>query len=336
MPRPSLRFYREVRAAALLSTIRTSSPPSTPTRWTATSSSPWSSSRAPTLANLVKQEGPLPVGQACEYMRQAALGLQHAYEKGMVHRDIKPSNLVVQGSGSRHEARPLVKILDMGLARLADRSRTESSGMLTQIHACSAPRISSPPNRRPMPGRPTPAPTSTAWGVPSTSSWPGEVPFPANTAMEKLLKHYLEEPPPVEEVRPEVPARLGQFVRRLMAKAPQHRHQTPAEVANLLASMLAARPAMPSRSRLPLPVSPRARQPVRRPSRPWPRRCKKRKKRCPKSPWNSRRPIRSLLAPRPGPPAAVGPAPAAAFAVAGIAVGLLAALFLVLLHYALG
>src|SRR5262249_19610903 len=44
------------------------------------------------LAKLVKEKGPLSVEQSCEYIRQAALGLQHAFERGMVHRDIKPAN----------------------------------------------------------------------------------------------------------------------------------------------------------------------------------------------------------------------------------------------------
>jgi len=47
------------------------------------------------LARLVKEHGPLPVAQACDVIRQAALGLQHAFEKGMIHRDIKPHNLLV-------------------------------------------------------------------------------------------------------------------------------------------------------------------------------------------------------------------------------------------------
>jgi serine/threonine protein kinase len=50
------------------------------------------------LARLVKEQGPLPVPQACEYVRQAALGLQHAHEKGLVHRDVKPHNLLVSRS----------------------------------------------------------------------------------------------------------------------------------------------------------------------------------------------------------------------------------------------
>jgi serine/threonine protein kinase len=63
------------------------------------------------LARLAKQ-GPLPTPLSCDYIRQAALGLQHAYERGMVHRDIKPTNLMLTRVG-------VIKILDLGLAHLA-------------------------------------------------------------------------------------------------------------------------------------------------------------------------------------------------------------------------
>src|SRR5262249_40039447 len=59
----------------------------------------------PDLAQVVRDRGPLPANEACELGRQAALGLQHAFEAGLVHRDIKPSNLLLapalrQGSGT--------------------------------------------------------------------------------------------------------------------------------------------------------------------------------------------------------------------------------------------
>src|SRR5436309_3264241 len=60
------------------------------------------------LHKLVKEKGPLPVQTACDYIRQAALGLQHAFEQGMVHRDVKPQNLLLTRAGA-------VKVLDMGL-----------------------------------------------------------------------------------------------------------------------------------------------------------------------------------------------------------------------------
>src|SRR5436853_239874 len=64
------------------------------------------------LAVLVERFGPFDVLQACDVIRQAALGLQHAHERGIVHRDIKPDNLLLTASEG------LVKILDLGLVRL--------------------------------------------------------------------------------------------------------------------------------------------------------------------------------------------------------------------------
>ena len=66
------------------------------------------------LARLVKAKGPLPVANACNFVHQAALGLQHAHEHGMVHRDIKPGNLMLARQGNR----AVVKVLDFGLAKV--------------------------------------------------------------------------------------------------------------------------------------------------------------------------------------------------------------------------
>src|SRR5439155_26743454 len=79
-----------------------------------------------TLSRLVRERGPLPVAVACDYARQAALGLQHAHERGLVHRDIKPGNLVLtQAQGA--QAGGVVKILDLGLARLTDASESRET-----------------------------------------------------------------------------------------------------------------------------------------------------------------------------------------------------------------
>src|SRR5438094_486202 len=88
------RFYQEVQAAARLSH------PNIVLAYDADSSGnlhyfSMEYVEGTDLARLVKERGPLPVAQACEFIRQAALGLQHAHEKGMVHRDVKPHNLMV-------------------------------------------------------------------------------------------------------------------------------------------------------------------------------------------------------------------------------------------------
>ncbi len=102
------------------------------------------------LARLVDRRGPLPVGEACEYARQAALGLQHAFEDGMVHRDIKPQNLMRTTRGQ-------IKILDFGLARFAsevgDPRRADRRGHGPGHGRLHRPRADRRPARRRHPGR---------------------------------------------------------------------------------------------------------------------------------------------------------------------------------------
>src|SRR5690606_31168487 len=69
------------------------------------------------LSALTMKLGPLPIAESCELIRQAALGLQHAHGRGLVHRDVKPSNLLL---ARRVEDRPLLKVLDFGLALLEE------------------------------------------------------------------------------------------------------------------------------------------------------------------------------------------------------------------------
>src|SRR5207249_2114029 len=62
------------------------------------------------LACVLGEQGALPVGRACDYVRQACLGLGHALEHGLVHRDMKPSNLLLTTGTA------VVKVLDLGIA----------------------------------------------------------------------------------------------------------------------------------------------------------------------------------------------------------------------------
>ena len=91
----------------------------------------------PNLEQLVRQQGSLPFGQACDYVRQIAHGLQCAHLLGMVHRDVKPANILVQRRGLNGEVVGLVKISDFGLARLhnpnaADEFRGHPGTILTK------------------------------------------------------------------------------------------------------------------------------------------------------------------------------------------------------------
>jgi serine/threonine-protein kinase len=198
------------------------------------------------LSQLVKRNGPLPVPQACEYTRQAALGLQHASERGLVHRDIKPSNLLVSGgvvsggktagqAASAHHP-PLtthqIKILDMGLARLDQPAAADdkSSTMTQEGAVMGTPDYIAPEQARDSHQADIRADLYSL-GCTLYFLLTGRVPFPGGSLTEKLIKHQLHETVPVEQLRPDVPPAVAAVVRKLMAKKREERFQTPAEVA---------------------------------------------------------------------------------------------------------
>jgi serine/threonine-protein kinase len=178
------------------------------------------------LARLVKQQGPLPVARACDYVRQAALGLQHAYEHNLIHRDIKPSNLLLTRGG-------VIKVLDMGLARL-EQADDDSSTLTQEGVVMGTPDYIAP--EQALDARLADIRADIySLGCSFYFLLTGRPPFPSGTLMQKLLKHRMDEPEPVERLRPEVPAGVAAVLRRMLAKQPEARFQTPAELAAALA-----------------------------------------------------------------------------------------------------
>jgi WD40 repeat protein/serine/threonine protein kinase len=218
------------------------------------------------LSQLVKEMGPLPVGKACDYIRQAALGLQHAHERGLVHRDIKPHNLlVVTGGGtstsqSGSPGKDVVKILDMGLARLQGPAENENAvtkdGVVIGTPDFLAPEQAT--NARSADIR------SDLYSLGCTFYYllTGQAPFQGASLTEVLLHHQLNQARPVDEVRPEVPPAVAAIIARLMAKNPAERFQTPTELADALApfcpgtsgTVVAAAAAVPAPNPNPAPV----------------------------------------------------------------------------------
>lgn len=191
-----------------------------------------------TLDDVAKKQKQLPVAVACEYVRQAALGLQHAHERGMVHRDIKPANLLLAPGP---DGETVVKILDMGLARFS--SELSEEGALTQTGQI----MGTPDYIAPEQARNTKLADirSDVFSLGCTlfRLLTGAVPFGGVNVMEKLMARTLADAPRVRSVRPEVPAELDAIVAKMLARAPEGRYQTPAEVTNAL-SPFAGRSAM--------------------------------------------------------------------------------------------
>src|SRR5262245_52236376 len=184
------------------------------------------------LARLVKQSGPLPVEQACEYVRQAAVALQPIHEHGMVHRDIKPANLMYD----KHER--VIKVLDMGLARLLDDDTGEASvTKLTRLGVVMGTVDYIAPEQALNSQRADIRSDLYSLGCTFYYLLTGRVPFPADEPMAKLLAHSCEQAVPIEQLRPDAPARVVAIVHKLMAKHPDARHQTPAELVLDLAAL---------------------------------------------------------------------------------------------------
>jgi serine/threonine protein kinase len=188
----------------------------------------------PNLEQLVRSQGPLPVGQACDFIRQTALGLQFALENHMVHRDIKPANLLVQrAGGSARDSQCVVKILDFGLARLHQRDPDDESGsntILTKANTVmGTPDYLSPEQARDLHKVDI---RSDLYSLGCTFYFllTGQVPFPDGSTLEKLVRHGTEEARPVESFRKDIPLPVAAIVRRLMAKQPGERFQIPAEL----------------------------------------------------------------------------------------------------------
>src|SRR5579864_190283 len=204
------------------------------------------------LGRLVQDKGPLPVREACDYIRQAAHGLQHAHERGLIHRDIKPTNLLLttsreesvraalsgviaspssSGLGSLESVVGVVKILDLGLARLQETADGEAPSRLThEGFVIGTPDFLAPEQARNASKVDIRADIYALGGT-LFYLLTGQVPYPGCTPTEKLLKHAIDPVPEVRLLRHEVPEEVAALLRRLMAKKPEERFQTPAELA---------------------------------------------------------------------------------------------------------
>ena len=182
------------------------------------------------LDRLVAEKGPLPVAEACGYVRQAALGLHHAHETGLVHRDLKPHNLIRDADG-------VVKLLDFGLASVVEggQDRLTRTNVVMGTPNYMAPEQSV--DTRSADAR------SDIYSVGCTlyHLLTGRPPFPRSSTLLTLIAHRKEAAPPVRARRPDVSAGLAAILDRMMAKAPADRFQTAAEVAAALEPFTDAR-----------------------------------------------------------------------------------------------
>lgn len=199
--------------------------------------------RGTSLEDVLRERGPLPVAMACRYILQAALGLQHAFEKGILHRDIKPSNLMLARSGQ-------IKVADFGLTRLRDNPGQQTGqtklGSFMGTPDYVAPEQASDASRADV--------RSDIYSLGCTlyCLLAGRPPFQAESTVQLVLAHLDQDARPLTELRSDVSEGLWAVVARMMAKKPEDRFQKPEEAAQALAPFCKARanatPSKPSPS----------------------------------------------------------------------------------------
>ena len=176
------------------------------------------------LQQIVESDGPLDVERAVRYVRQAASGLAHAHERKMIHCDIKPANLIVG-------EKDVVKILDMGMARLVEEDGSSSDsneniiGTIDYISPEQALEAEDLDHRTDI----------YSLGCTLYFLLTSRPPFGEGTLAQRIMKHQTQAPRPISETRSGVPDGLAEVCMKMMAKKPGDRFETAAEVAQALA-----------------------------------------------------------------------------------------------------
>ena len=177
------------------------------------------------LHDFIRRNGTLSPERAAHFIRQAALGLQHAHEGGLVHRDIKPGNLLVDRTG-------VVKILDMGLARFFHEDsaafiKEYEVGYIIGTGDYIAPEqiVDSRVDTR-----------ADIYSLGGTMYYllTGKSPFQEGTNAQKIIWHQVRHPKSLRILRPDVPEPLMRVFEKMIAKEPVRRFQTPIELAAAL------------------------------------------------------------------------------------------------------
>jgi len=170
-----------------------------------------------TLKDRILREGALDPCETVRVAAQVADALGVAHEAGVVHRDIKPQNVLLTESGD-------VKVGDFGIARAVGAAPISDSGLVLGTAKYMSPE-------QPMGDPVGPSSDLYSLGVVIYEMLTGEVPFEADSAVGVVMKHITEPPRPPEELNSQIPEALGALVLRLLAKKPEDRYRSAAELA---------------------------------------------------------------------------------------------------------
>lgn len=182
------------------------------------------------LQTMVKKKGPMAFDKVADYIAQAAHGLQHAHDVGLIHRDVKPANLLVNSAGR-------VKLLDLGLALFSDDKQASltidyndkvlgTADYLAPEQALNSHKVD---NRADL------------YGLGCTMYFllTGQPPFPDGTIAQRIAKHQNQMPTDIRKIRPKCPGELEGICIKLLQKDPKFRYATAEVTAEVLEAWLA-------------------------------------------------------------------------------------------------
>jgi len=200
----------------------------------------------------------LPLWTGIDLVRQIADGLALAHARGMVHRDIKPDNLLLS---DMRGSNPVIKITDFGLVRLAESGVMTATGAVLGTAAYMSPEQCQGVE---LDGRSD----LYSLGVVLYEVATGYVPFQAKTLSAAVYHHVQVAPPPPRTVRPDLPLELDQIILRCLAKRPEERYGSAAELSSALRTVLANQGAIkPHHVHVPEPAAEKADVTVVQPQR---------------------------------------------------------------------
>ena len=176
------------------------------------------------LDDYVRKNGPAEPGQVLEWLEQAAQALDAAHAQGVVHRDVKPGNLLLDRSGNIHVA-------DFGIASATGMDSLTATGTVLGTAGYLAPEQAKG-------GRATPASDRYALGVVAFELLAGERPYLGDTPAAEAAAHVHGDIPVISERRHDLPAELDDVFRRALAKEPEERYPTCAELVSSLRNAL--------------------------------------------------------------------------------------------------
>ncbi len=184
-----------------------------------------------TLTGRVRKKGPMPPAEAIHVGKQIASSLQDAHEAGLVHRDLKPGNVMLISRGGDPN---YVKVLDFGLVKMVS---TEENAALTQSGIMlGSPRYMSPEQVRGK-GDVDHRADIYSFGAMLCFMLTAKPPFPAGSQFEAMRAHVYTAPPALRELDPKCTAsqRVQQLIHKCLAKKPDERFQSMAELLQALA-----------------------------------------------------------------------------------------------------